>query len=275
MDSQFRPVMDAAYSGDFALFKSLLESDPNLITQTSSDRGDSPNLIQFIVVEGGLGKIPNAENYLRFLIENGSTTTRQLIAAASVNSRVLVDILLEAGVNLDEGVPWTALEETLYWGNQEMAEYLYTVHGAKLDTLCGSAMMGNIDKLTGFFKGGKPVADVAPVYFPWGEIKDSTAQDAINQAFILALRNKQYEAASCLLELGADINAIPPGNHEECTALHQAVYLDDLEMVDWLVDRGAVSGVEDQRFSDDVFGWAEHLGKTAMLDHLKKYFPNN
>ncbi|MGI9316048.1 MAG: ankyrin repeat domain-containing protein [bacterium] len=272
MDPQFKPVMDAAYSGDFDLFKSLLKSDPSLITQTSSDRGDSPNLIQFIVVEGGLVKIPNAEKFLLFLIENGSTTERQLIAAASVNSRSLVDILLDAGVPLDEGAPWTALEETLYWRHRELSEYLHAVRGAKLETLCGAAMMGNIDKLTSFFKDRKPIPEVAPIYFPWGEIKGSTEQDAIDQAFLLALRNNQYEAASCLLECGAQINGIPPGNHEECTALHQAVSLNDIEMVDWLANRGALPTIKDRRFSADVFGWAEHQGKADILEHLNSRF---
>ena len=51
MDVQFQPVMVAAYSGDFALFKSLLGQNRELITQKSIDPGDSPNLIQFVVVD--------------------------------------------------------------------------------------------------------------------------------------------------------------------------------------------------------------------------------
>ncbi|MDH5508288.1 MAG: hypothetical protein OEZ02_13780, partial [Anaerolineae bacterium] len=59
MDKQFQSVIDAAYSGDFAWFKSLLAQNRELITEKSSDPADSPNLIQFVVVEGALDKIPD------------------------------------------------------------------------------------------------------------------------------------------------------------------------------------------------------------------------
>ncbi len=272
MDTQFQPVVDAAYAGDFALFKSLLQRNPELITQESTDPGDSPNLIQFVVVEGGLGKIPEPVRFLKFLIENGSTAERQLVAAASVNSRELVDTLLGSGVDIDDGAPWTAVEESLYWGHREMAEYLLNAVGAKLKTLCAAAMMGDLDKLKSFFKDGRLLASVLPIHFPWGKIENSTAKDAINQAFLLGLRNKQYEAASYLLDRGAEINAIAPGNHEVCTALHQAAYSNDIEMVDWLIDRGAVATVKDSRFGADAIGWAKHAGHTVMEQHLEKKF---
>lgn len=270
MDPKFTPARDAAYAGDLALFKLLLESDPDLITQCSTDPGDSPNLIQFIVVEGGLGKIPDPVKFLTYLIDNGSTTYRQLVAAASVNSRELVDALLDAGVSLDECAPWTTVEETLYWGHREMAEYLLNEHGAKLSTLCAAAMIGNMEKLTSFFKDGKLIASVLPVYFPWGPFEDSTEKDAIDQAFILALRHKQYEVASYLLERGMDINAIARCYHEECTTLHQAAKLNDIEMVDWLIDRGAVGKIKDKRFNKDAIDWAKDQGHTQMVEHLKR-----
>ncbi len=274
MDAIFTPVRDAAYAGDFALFETLLARDPDLITQNSTDPGDSPNLIQFIVVEGGLGKIPEPEGFLKHLIDNGSTTYRQLVAAASVNSRALVDTLLDAGVSLDEGAPWSAVEETLYWGHQEMAVYLISERGAKLNTLCAAAMLGNMEKLASFFNNGKLIASVLPVYFPWGSFEDSTEKDAIEQAFFLALRNSQYEVASYLLERGVDINAIVRCHHEECTALHQAANSNDFEMADWLIDRGAVGSIKDKRFNADAIDWAKHEGNTQMEQHMKRKLLN-
>lgn len=270
MDPDFTPVRDAAYAGDFLLFKTLLGRTPGLITQISADPGDSPNLIQFVVVEGGLGKIPDPVKYLRFLIDNGSTTKRQLVAAASVNSRELLNALLEAGSSIDEGGRWTALEETLYWGHRELADYLLKVCGAEINTLCAAAMLGNIEKLAGFFRGEKLIESELPVHFPWGPIEDSTESDAMAQAFNLGLRHKQYKVASYLLDRGVDINAIARCHHEKCTALHMAAHSNWFEMVDWLIDHGAVGNVRDSRFNATAIDWAEHQGHSKMAEHLQK-----
>lgn len=270
MDAEFKPLVDAAYAGDFDLFASLIERSPQLVTQKSSDRSDSPNLIQFVVVEGGLAKIPGAGRFLTLLIEKGSTTHRQLVAAASVNSRELVDILLDAGVGLDDGAPWTAVEESLYWGHREMAEYLLNERGAKLETLVSAAMMGDMEKLQSFFDNGKLLARALPIYFPWGPFDESTEEDALAQAFIMAIRHRQYDAAAFLLSLGADINGITICHHEECTALHVAANLNDIEMADWLLERGAAGNVKDRRFKADAIGWAEHQGNAEVAAHLRK-----
>ena len=269
MDSQFQPAIDAAYAGDFGLFKSLLEQNPELVTQKSTDRADSPNLIQFIVVEGGLGKIPDAARFLRFLIAAGSTTERQLVAAASVNARDLVDVLLDAGSDINEGAAWSAIEEALYWGHRQMADYLLSLPGGEIKTLCSAAMTGNLTKLESFFADGKLSESALPVHFPWGPIENSTEKDALEQAFILALRHEQYEAASFLLEKGADINGVARAHHEECTALHQAVYLNDIAMIDWLLDRGATGDIEDNRFGDNAMEWAKKLERSDVESHLK------
>ena len=270
MDQQFAGVRSAAYAGDFEKFAALLEKDPALITAPSLDRGDSPNLIQFIIVEGGLGKIPRAAEFLSYLIRHDSTTDAQLVAAASVNARDLVDVLLDAGVPLDQGAPWSAVEESLYWGHAEMASYLVDERGAAVNTLCACAMTGNIERLASFFPDDVLAPSVLPIWFPWGPIEDSTEVDALGQALILSLRHRQYEAAQFLLDHGADINAVPRGNHEECAALHQAADRNDIEMVDWLIDRGASGDVKDKRFGGDAMGWAHHAGHTEMVEHLSR-----
>jgi len=270
VDPDFKPVQDAAYAGDLDLFASLLERNPELVTKVSSDRGDSPNLIQFVVVEGGLGKIPGAGRFLTLLIDKGASTHRQLVAAASVNSRELVDILLDAGVGLDDGEPWTAVEESLYWGHRDMAEHLVNERGARLETLVSAAMIGDLKKVRSYFNDGTLSAGALPVYFPWGPFDDSTEEDALAQAFIMAMRHKQYDVASFLLDRGADIDGITNSHHEECTALHLAASINDIEMVDWLLERGASGSVKDTRFNATAQGWAEHLGRSEVAAHLKK-----
>lgn len=270
MDAQFQPAIDAAYAGRFEQFASLIKQNPSLVDAVSSDRGDSPNLIQFVVVEGGLGKIPDAARYLRYLLEAGSTTEGQLVAAASVNARTLVDVLLDNGSDINEGAPWTAVEESLYWGASGDADYLLSLPGAEIKSLCAAAMMGDIAKLTGFFADGKLVDSALPIYFPWGPIEDTIEYDALVQALVLALRSGQYDAAALLLERGADIDGVARGHHEQCAALHQAIYLDDIPMVDWLLDRGASSDVRDTRFNGNALEWVRHLERADIEAHLTK-----
>ena len=86
---------------------------------------------------------------------------------------------------------------------------------------------------------------------------------------LLALKNLQYDAAALLLDKGADINGIPPGNHERCTPLHQAVYKNDRQMIDWLLARGAIATIEDPRFNGTAIGWAEHFGYKSLAEELK------
>ena len=269
MDKEFNEVREAAYAGDLPGFKSLLNEKPYLLRQVSQDKKDSPNLIQFIIVEGGLGKIPQAKDFLQFLIDQGSSTEKQLVAAASVNARELVDVLIASGISLDDGAPWTAIEESLYWGHRAMADHLINFHGAEVKTLCGAAMLGDLIKLASFFNDDQQLeASVLPISNPWGVIQGSTEEDALSQAFLMALSFKEYAAASYLLERGVKINSRVVAYHVDCTPLNQAVYMNDCEMVDWLIDRGAKNPQNGE--GADIFAMAKHHGFIELEEHLKR-----
>ncbi|MGK7905679.1 MAG: ankyrin repeat domain-containing protein [Synechococcus sp.] len=257
--------MDAAYQGDLSRFKSLIAGCPGLLSQRSSI--SHPNLFQFVVVEGGLGKIPKVSDFVKFTIECGASLDYPLVAAASVNSREIVDQLLDSGASVESCKPWTALEEALYWAHQEMGIYLWRERGAQVRSLRAASELGELELMKEYFDAdGNLFAQAGPVRFPFEGVSYS-ANDVLNQALILSLKNRQYDAASMLIENGADVNSIPPGNHERCTPLHQAVYMNDLEMVDWLMERGAVATIEDPRFKNTAIGWANHFG----YDMLAKY----
>ena len=71
--------------------------------------------------------------------------------------------------------------------------------------------------MAGYFaEDGRLLPQPGPVRFPFGT-ESADDQDVLDQAFLLALKNGQYEAAALLLDKGANINGIPPGNHEHCT----------------------------------------------------------
>lgn len=268
MDEKFKPLMEAAYGGDLAKFTALVAEEPEIVGQRSST--SHPNLFQFVAVEGGLGKIPRAPDFARVMIDAGAPLEEPFVAAASVGSRELVDLMIDAGVSIDACAPWTALEETLYWAHRELGLTLQRDHGARVPSLRAAAELGRLDLMAGYFaEDGSLLPQAGPVRFPFGN-ESTKDQDVLDQAFLLALKNGQFEAAALLLEKGADINGIPPGNHEHCTPLHQAVYKNDSAMVDWLLARGAVATIEDPRFNATAVGWAEHFGHDALAARLKE-----
>lgn len=267
MDSQFQPLMECAYRGDISGFKSLLAENPELASQSSST--SHPNIFQFVAVEGGLGKIPQVLDFVQCMIQFGGSLDSPLVAAASVNSRVIVERLLDAGVSIDACQPWTALEEALYWSHQDMGQYLWKERGASVDSLRAASGLGNLELMHEFFhKDGTLLEHAGPVLCPFEDVSYSS-QDILDQALILALKNLQYRAASLLIERGANINAIPPGNHECCTPLHQAVYMNNHEMVDWLMEHGAVANIEDPRFGSTAIGWAMHFSYETLAEYIK------
>lgn len=268
MDEQFKPFMAAAYGGYLARYKALIAEAPEIVAERSSI--SHPSLFQFITVEGGLGKIPGAVDFARVMVEAGAPAEEPFVAAASVGSRELVELLLDGGVSVEACAPWTALEEALYWGRQAIGRYLHQEHGARVSSLRAAAELGRLDLMAGYFaEDGGLLPGAGPVRFFFGLEESERDQDVLDQAFLLALKNLQYDAAAFLLDRGAAVNAIPPGNHEHCTPLHQAVYKNDRQMIDWLLARGAVTTIEDPRFNATAIGWAEHFGYASLAEELK------
>jgi len=268
VDQQFQPFMDAAYDGDLAKFEALLVERPATVTERSAI--SHPSLLQYIAVEGGLGKIPRAADFARVMIAAGAALDEPFVAAASVNARELVDLFIDAGVSIGACAPWTALEETLYWGHGELGAFLESTHEARVPSLRAAAELGRIDLMQSFFApdgGLRP--DAGPVRFPFGTEESNEPNDILDQALLLALKNRQYAAAALLVDKGANVNAIPPGNHEHCTPSHQAVYLNDRDMVDWLIERGAVATIVDPRFGGTAIGWARHFGHESLASHIE------
>ena len=182
MDKQFEPFMAAAYGGDLATYKALIAERPDIVAQRSPI--SHPSLFQFITVEGGLGKIPGAVDFARVMVEAGAPAEAPFVAAASVGSRELVELLLEAGVPVEACTPWTALEETLYWAHQEIGLYLQQEHGAEVPSLRAAAELGRLDLMADFFAAnGSLLQQAGPVRFPFGlEGVPDRNQDVLDQA---------------------------------------------------------------------------------------------
>ncbi len=130
-------------------------------------------------------------------------------------------------------------------------------------------------------------------------------QEILDEALVWAAKNGRTEAMGFLLERGADINADPyrgtpllwaasrghleatawlldhgaevnrratfggPQHGQGVTALHLAAQHGLIEMVRFLVQRGADPSIEDEIYHSTPDGWANHFGHTAVRAFLE------
>jgi ankyrin repeat protein len=81
---------------------------------------------------------------------------------------------------------------------------------------------------------------------------------------VRAAASGKAAAVALLLERGADPNAMPG----RATALHEAAFRGDRDLVDLLLAAGADPTLRDREFDADAAGWAAHAGHTALAAHL-------
>ena len=98
-------------------------------------------------------------------------------------------------------------------------------------------------------------------------LREASAEE-IQNAFGMAVINRQVEAARLALDAGADVNGFLPV-HAHSTALHQAAIDENLELMELLVARGARTDVADKLWSSTPLGWATHQGKARARAYLE------
>ena len=109
---------------------------------------------------------------------------------------------------------------------------------------------------------GRPSDDGADRRRPWPNrssealLREASAAD-IQNAFGMAVINRQTEAARLALDAGADVNGFLPV-HAHSTALHQAAIDENLELMELLLARGARTDVADKLWNSTPLGWARH-----------------
>jgi hypothetical protein len=103
----------------------------------------------------------------------------------------------------------------------------------------------------------------------WFEQHRDTTQHVLDTALAYAISNKQFAAADAMLAHGADINT-RWNTHEPASLLHHAVFLEDYEILQFLVDRGIDMTIKDYRWDATARGWAFYaLGDEEMAAWLE------
>jgi hypothetical protein len=91
----------------------------------------------------------------------------------------------------------------------------------------------------------------------------------IQDAFGLAIINRQLEAAQAALDAGANVNS-PLPVHSHSTALHQAAAFDSGDLVAFLVARGARLDTRDTLWHGTPLGWAIHAKNDVARAALER-----
>lgn len=185
-------------------------------------------------------------------------------ARAAGHQRALLDILLDAGADLDAR-NGGCLMGALYYGESEAAEYL-AQQGARLD-LIAAAGVGDADRMRELL-ATRPDADRLTHYSQVAWPTDAGERDLLGVALIYAALHGRLDAIRTLLEAGAEPDHRPPFDHGG-TALHWAVLGDRPESVRALLDAGADPTLTDRSFDSTPLGWAEHLGRAEAEAALR------
>jgi hypothetical protein len=93
-------------------------------------------------------------------------------------------------------------------------------------------------------------------------------QAVLDNALAYAVLNHHHEIADILLAHGADINT-RWSSHEPSSILHELVFRDDYEAMQFLIDRGIDMTIRDYRWNATAEGWARYgANNPAMGDWL-------
>ena len=156
MDPEFFPAMAVILQNDpDALALVLKDTD---LARTRSGCGH-PTLLQFVVCEAKNLQDPVAA--AKVLLDAGAPVQEPLVAAASVDARDMVHLLLAHGGRADITDAWGPLDEALYWRHQELAAVLRAA-GAGVHSLRVAAALGDLETLEGLMRDGSQFRFVDP-----------------------------------------------------------------------------------------------------------------
>jgi hypothetical protein len=257
----------AALDGDdVERLRAMLDEDPALAGRVHGGAWQTllEGLAQPDVVDG----FP--ERCAALLIERSEDLAGPLGLAACFDKQRLVRMLVEAGADPapDPSRGLTPLESALYHGARDAAEAL-SEHGISPLALWSAAALGRIDLMEqqlGRAQTHRP--NLADVGWQPGPPPLDDAQTILDEALCFAAINGRDDAATWLLEHGADASGAP---YEGMTPLHFAIAFDRPTTVRLLRDAGADLELRDRLHHGTPAGWARHLERPALLALLEGY----
>jgi ankyrin repeat protein len=260
-DPHFRAAVRAIHAGDEAALGALLDANPELLTARAAepdcyprDYFRDPKLFWFIANNPTLMKtVPdNIGAIARIMIARGVAQedlnyTIELVMSAgeALGGKLseLTVVLLDAGA---AATPQAVLVALAHWVLEPIELLLSRGHPL---TAAMAASLGRTAELVRLLE------------------RASAAER--QEAFGLAVINRQVEAARVCLDAGADVNAFLPV-HKHSVPLHQAAINNDIAMLRLLCERGAELNVHDTLWNATPLNWAVHNKKTEVEAYLRE-----
>jgi ankyrin repeat protein len=249
-DANFRTAVNALHAGDVATLERALDAHPNLLHDRAVEPDcyppgyfRDPKLFWFIA---------NNPNLRRHMPPNIVESTRAMIARGVEKGDLdyALELVMTNGQARPEDKQNDLIALLLEAGATPTAQAIVmTLAHMQLDPVRLVLARG--------------VALTAPIAAAMGHMRELPAlltpasPEERQQAFGLAVINRQMEAARLCLDAGADVNAFLPV-HRHSLPLHQAAINDDIEMLKLLVARGAKRDQPDQLWNSTPLGWAIH-----------------
>jgi hypothetical protein len=145
------------------------------------------------------------------------------------------------------------------------------------DDLPHAAGQGDLDRVkTWFDSSGRPALGDLANHFPCndaytrGNLQSGApqAQQVLDTALAYAVLQHHFDVADFLLQHGADINT-RWSSHEPASILHELVFREDYDAMQFLIDRGIDMTIEDYRWGGTAQDWACYAAKNQrMVDFL-------
>jgi hypothetical protein len=141
------------------------------------------------------------------------------------------------------------------------------------DDLPHAAGAGDFENVKKWFdESGAPALGDLTRHFPgytprvgaglhWGP---PTVQRVLDIALAWSVRNNHFEIADFLLGHGADINT-RWSSHEPASILHEMVFQENYEAMQFLIDRGIDMTITDYRWGGTAQGWALHAANNEEM----------
>ena len=270
MDDKFLPSQAAIISDNAEELERLVRADPSLARDRSLSR-DHPTLLQCLVLE--MPSRRSLGHLIRLFAQFGAELNGPLVAAASGNNLLAVEVLLDLGASISGEGKWSPLEEALYWGHLSIVELLLK-RGAPVDNLRKFAAFGDLQGLRRCFNDdGSLNRQAGEVAWPFGPtIPEEVVHDRLqimNNALVYAAAWGQIESAGKLLSRGAEINSIPARFDYAGTPLHYASIQNRHEMVEWLLEYGADPTIRDTKVHATPVGWAEYVHHPQLAVYIR------
>jgi len=261
-EPDFRRAVDLLDTGDISGLRAHLKRRPGLTSQRVTFEGGNyfrnPTLLEF-VAENPVrhGKLPsNIVEVARVILDASPSPpdqaaldeTLMLVATGSVPRECRVQVPL-IQLLCDRGAaPNSALQASVLLDEHEAARALIEYRAPI--TLPVAAGLGLAEDFLRLFP--------------------SSTSDERHLALTMAADLGHIEIVRLLLDAGEDPNRYNPvGGHSHTTPLHQAAWRGHEEIVQLLVERGALLDMKDLLWDGDPAGWAHHGGKTQIEAYLR------